>query len=76
MTDVRIYQSLVYTLIYTHLCTHHTLPQTCAHRYTVQVGDNTPYPVGRCFFSGRNLQGFTEYSPCRDGKVETTYQFL
>ena len=41
--------------------------QTCAHRYLIVVGE-TPYPVGRCFFSGRTLEDFTEYSPCEDGK--------
>ena len=41
--------------------------QTCAHRYLIVVGE-TPYPVGRCFFSGRTLENFAEYSPCEDGK--------
>ena len=51
-------------------CFHtHTHSQACAHRY-VNFRDIDPldrHPFGRCFFSGRDLEGFTEFQPCDGG---------
>lgn len=60
-------QSITHLHMYTYTCTAIIPMQACAHRY-LELIDGTPYPVGRCFFSGRTLEGFTEYSPCSDGK--------
>ena len=65
-------QSTTHICMYTYTCTVIIPMQACAHRYLVLI-DGTPYPVGRCFFSGRTLENFTEYSPCRDGKKNKNF---
>lgn len=77
-----VYLTMQYwAYIHTHVCIHsqsHILTQACAHKYlnfagTATTSDRNPF--GRCFFSGRDLMGFTEYQPCSGGRPRHLWRY-
>lgn len=64
---------------YIHTCIQsHILTQACAPRYLNFAGTATNSgrnPFGRCFFSGRDLEGFTEYQPCNGGRPRHLWRY-